>query len=198
MSVLLRASELEGRPIVTFAGESPAEVKDVIFDSQNGTLLGLTLRGHGLFSRPRKDILPWSRIHGIGRDAVMIRDEGAFQGEGALPAQGVPDNRNVLGDQVLTDGGTDVGRVVDVIIEAGAHAKIVGYEVKASEALATRGEHVLIPLPDTIAVNVTGCPSVTGLAEGESATVASSLVGADLTTSARAADVAALYTLSPE
>ena len=122
MSVLLRASELEGRSIVTFAGESPAEVKDVIFDSLNGTLLGMTLRGHGLFSRSRKDILPWSRIHGIGRDAVMIRDEGAFQGEGALPAEGVPDNRNVLGNQVLTDGGTDVGRVVDVIIEAGADA----------------------------------------------------------------------------
>ena len=68
MSVLLRATELEGRPIVTFAGESPAEVKDVV-------------------------------------------------------------------------------------IEAGAHAAIVGYEVEASEALATRGEHVLIPLPDTIAVS---------------------------------------------
>jgi len=89
MSVLLRASELEGRPIVTFAGESPAEVKDVVFDSLNGTLLGMTLRGHGLFSRPRKDILPWPRIHSIGRDAVMIRDEDAFQGEGALPAEPV-------------------------------------------------------------------------------------------------------------
>jgi len=153
VSVLLRASELEGRSIVTFAGESPAEVKDVIFDSLNGTLLGMTLRGHGLFSRSRKDILPWSSIHSIGRDAVMIRDEDAFQGEDALPAEGVPDKRNVLGNQVLTDAGTDVGRVVDVIIEAGARAEIVGYEVEASEALATRGEHVLIPLPDTIAVS---------------------------------------------
>jgi uncharacterized protein YrrD len=153
MSVLLRASELEGRPIVTFAGESPAEVKDVIFDSLNGALLGLTLRGHGLFSRSRKDVLPWSRVHSIGRDAVMIRDEGAFQGGASLPAEGVPDNRNVLGDQVLTDVGTDVGRVVDVIIEAGVQGKIVGYEVEASEALATRGEHVFIPLPDTIAVS---------------------------------------------
>jgi uncharacterized protein YrrD len=153
MSVLLRASELEGRPIVTFAGESVAEVKDVIFDSLNGALLGLTLRGHGLFSRPRKDVLLWSRIHGIGRDAVMIRDEDAFQTEASLPAEGVPNHRNVLGDQVLTDGGTDVGKVVDVIIEAGAHGKIVGYEVEASETLATRGEHVFIPLPDTVAVS---------------------------------------------
>ena len=153
MSVLLRATELEGRPIVTFAGETPAEVKDVIFDSARGRLLGLTLRGHGLFSRPRREILPWSNIHSIGRDAVMIRDEDAFQGEDALPGDGVPGNRNVIGNQVLTDAGTDVGRVVDVIIEAGAEAEIVGYEVKASEALATHGEHVLIPLPAAIAVS---------------------------------------------
>jgi len=153
VSVLLRATELEGRPVVTFAGESPAEVKDVIFDSLNGALLGLTLRGHGLFSRQRRDILPWPRIHSIGRDAVMIRDEDAFQAEEALAAEGVPGNRNVIGNQVLTDGGVDVGRVVDVIIEAGARGEIVGYEVEASEALATRGEHVLVPLPDTIAVS---------------------------------------------
>jgi uncharacterized protein YrrD len=153
MSVLLRATELEGRPIVTFAGESPAEVKDVIFDSAHGTLLGLTLRSHGLFSRSRKDILPWSRIHSIGRDAIMIRDEDAFQGEGALSAEGVPDDRNVIGNQVLTDAGTDVGKVVNVIIEAGVEAAIVGYEVEASEALATKGEHVLIPLPAAIAVS---------------------------------------------
>jgi sporulation protein YlmC with PRC-barrel domain len=153
MSVLLRATELEGRPIVTLAGESPAEVKDVIFDSAHGTLLGLTLRGHGLFSRPRKEILPWLKIHSIGRDAVVIRDEHAFQGEDALPVDRVPENRNVIGNQVLTDAGTDVGRVVDVIIEAGAEAEIVGYEVEASEALATHGEHVLIPLPAAIAVS---------------------------------------------
>jgi len=153
MSVLLRATELEGRPIVTFAGERAAEVKDVVFDSAKGSLLGFTLRSHGLFSRARKDMLPWSKIHSIGRDAVMIRDEDAFGGEDALAADGVPDHRNVIGNQVLTDGGTDVGTVVDVIIEAGSEAEIVGYEVKASDALATHGEHVLIPLPDAIAVS---------------------------------------------
>ncbi|GAC1366174.1 MAG: hypothetical protein NVSMB32_10300 [Actinomycetota bacterium] len=153
MSVLLRATELEGRPIVTFAGEMEAEVKDVVFDSAKGRLLGFTVRDRGLFSRSRKDILPWVNIHSIGRDAVMISDAGALRGVESLGQEGVPDNRNVLGNQVLTDSGTDVGKVVDVIVEAGAEAEIVGYEVEASEALATRGEHVLIPLPDAIAVS---------------------------------------------
>ena len=53
----------------------------------------------------------------------------------------------------IRHAGTDLGTVVDVIIETGAAAQIVGYEVAASDALATHGEHVLIPLPDTIAVS---------------------------------------------
>jgi uncharacterized protein YrrD len=92
-------------------------------------------------------------ISSLGRDAVMIRDQAAFQGMQRLVEDGVPDDRDVLGNQVLTDTGTHLGKVVDVIIEVGPTADIVGYEVAAAEALATRGERVLIPLPDTIAVS---------------------------------------------
>jgi len=149
----MRATDIEGRPVVTLAGELVAEVKDVVFDSSKGKLLGFTLRGHGFFSHARKDALPWSGVRSLGRDAIMIAGDDAL-GEGeALVAEGVPDDRNVLGNQVLTDAGTDVGRVVDVIIETGVTAEIVGYEVAASEPLATHGEHVLIPLPDTVAVS---------------------------------------------
>jgi uncharacterized protein YrrD len=153
MSVLVRATELEGRPIVTFAGERVADVKDVVFDRSKGVLLGFTLRGHGLFSRARKDTLPWSKTIAVGRDAIMIPTDDALRGEEELAAEGVPDHRNALGNQVLTDQGADVGEVVDVIIEVNGMAKIVGYEVKASDAMATHREHVLIPLPDAIAIS---------------------------------------------
>ncbi|HEY2705019.1 MAG TPA: PRC-barrel domain-containing protein [Candidatus Dormibacteraeota bacterium] len=153
MSVLMRATELEGRPVVTLAGERVAELKDVVFDSSKGKLIGFSLRGIGLFSRSRDDALPWTAISSLGRDAVMIRDEGALQATERLGAGGVPDDRDVLGNQVLTDTGTHLGKVVDVIIEVGTTADIVGYEVAAAGALATRGERVLIPLPDTIAVS---------------------------------------------
>lgn len=154
MTVLLRATEIEGRPVVTLAGERVADVKDVVFDSAQGRLLGFTLRSHRFFSGPRTDVLAWSKVRCLGPDAVMIRGEDALEAEDALAAEGgVPDHRNVVGNQVLTDAGTDIGTVVDVIIETSGAAQIVGYEVAASEALATRGEHVLIPLPDTIAVS---------------------------------------------
>jgi uncharacterized protein YrrD len=153
VNVLLRATEIEGRPVVTLDGERVGDVKDVVFDSSHGKLLGLTLRSHRFFSGPRTDVLAWSDVGSLGRDAVMIRGEDALKEEEALAAEGVPDDRDVLGNQVLTDAGTDLGKVVDVIIETGTTAQIVGYEVAASEALATNGEHVLIPLPDTISVS---------------------------------------------
>lgn len=153
MSELMRATEMEGRPVVTLAGERVADVKDVVFDSSKGRLLGFTLRNHGFFSHARKDVLAWAEVGALGRDAVMIASEDAIQDRDALAADGVPDNRNVLGNQVLTDAGTDVGTVVDVIVETGTEAEIVGYEVAASPALATKREHVLIPLPATVAVS---------------------------------------------
>jgi uncharacterized protein YrrD len=153
VNVLLRATEIEGRPVVTLGGERVGEVKDVVFDSSRGKLLGFTLRSHRFFSGPRTDVLPWPHVASLGRDAVMISGEDALEAEEALAADGVPDHRNVVGNQVLTDAGTDLGTVTDVIIETGAAPQIVGYEVAASDALATHGEHVLIPLPDTIAVS---------------------------------------------
>ena len=108
MSVLMRATEIEGRPVVTLAGEHVGDVKDVVFDSSMGKMLGFTLRSHGFFSAPRKDVLAWSKVASLGRDAVMIRGEDALEEE-ALAAGGLPDNRNVLGNQVLTDTGIDLG-----------------------------------------------------------------------------------------
>jgi sporulation protein YlmC with PRC-barrel domain len=153
MSVLLRATEIEGRPVVTFAGERVAEVKDIIFDSLKGKLLGFTLRGTSIFSRSRDDTLPWAKVGGLGRDAVMIPDESSLQEPDSLRADGVPDDRNVIGNQVLTDTGIDLGKVIDVILDVGGTADIVGYLVAASEALGTNREQVLVPLPDTIAVS---------------------------------------------
>ena len=62
-----------------------------------------------------------------------------------------------MGARVLTDEGTDLGSVVDVILEVaegrGEQCDVVGYEVEASESLGTHGTKVLLPLPDTLAVS---------------------------------------------
>lgn len=150
---LLRARELTGRPVVTLGGELVAEIKDVVFESAGGRIAGFTLRNQGLFSRARKDALPWAAVHGIGRDAVMIRDAEQLQPATELAPKKAARKGDVLDDRVLTDSGRELGKVVDVVLQGGAGLEVVGYEVEASEALGTAGRRVFIPLPDTVAVS---------------------------------------------
>ncbi|PZS31833.1 MAG: photosystem reaction center protein H [Pseudonocardiales bacterium] len=151
--LLLRASELTGRPVVTLSGDLVAEIKDVVFERAGGRIAGFTLRNSGLFSRARKDSLPWLGVHGVGRDAVMVSDETVLTAANELAPRKQARDADVLEDRVLTDNGRDLGRVVDVVLHSGTSLDVVGYEVEASEALGTAGRHVFIPLPDTVAVS---------------------------------------------
>jgi uncharacterized protein YrrD len=157
---LMRTSEITKRPVVTMAGEDVAQVKDIVYAAGGGRIGGFTLAGRGLFSGPLKQALSWEAVSALGADAVMIRDEDVLQ-----PTKTIIDaskasggsGANVLGSQVLSDAGMDLGVVVDVVVSVGAGAEgqcdVVGYEIEASPALGTQGEKVLIPLPDTLAAS---------------------------------------------
>ncbi len=157
---LMRTSEITKRPVVTMAGEDVAQIKDIIYAAGGGTVGGFTLAGRGLFAGPLKESLSWGSVAALGADAVMIRDESVLQ-----PTEAVLDasrasggsGADVLGSQVLSDAGVDLGIVRDVIVsvsqDGAGQCDVVGYEIEASEALGTQGEKVLIPLPDTIAAS---------------------------------------------
>lgn len=152
-ALLLRTSELVGRPVVTLGGDLVAEIKDIVFERTGGRIAGFTLRNPGLFSRSRKDSLPWDGVHSVGRDAVMVPDETVLLAATELAPRKQARKSDVMEDRVLTDNGRDLGRVVDVILHGGTSLEVVGYEIEASEALGTAGRRVLIPLPDTVAVS---------------------------------------------
>ena len=152
MSLLLRATELGKRPVVTLAGEDIAQIKDVIYDASGGAVSGFTLNGRGIFAGPLKKALPITGVVAIGPDAVMITDAGALTERVEIAAAGDLRDRHVLGNRVVTDTGTDLGTVVDVILQVGADTDVVGYEIEAGEALGD-GRRVLLPLPDTLAVS---------------------------------------------
>ncbi|MCW2620522.1 MAG: PRC-barrel domain containing protein [Frankiales bacterium] len=151
MSVLMRATEIAKRPVVTLAGEDIAQVKDIVYESDGGSVAGFTLAGRGMFAGPLKTGLVWAAVHGLGPDAVMVADEGALSplddvlGPAGERSAGGGD---VLGSRVLTESGTDLGKVVDVVLEVGTVLDVVGYEIDPQE-----GKKVFIPLPDTLAVS---------------------------------------------
>jgi uncharacterized protein YrrD len=149
----MRAGELTTRPVVTLDGDLAAEVKDVVFDRGAGRVEGFTLNNHGLFSRSRHDALLWGDVYSLGADAVMIRGDDVFVPMDHLASRREQKSANVLADQVLTDGGLHLGTVVDVILEVGAQADVIGYEIEASENLSNAGVRMLIPVPAALAIS---------------------------------------------
>lgn len=157
MTRLMRTSSITRRPVVTLGGDDVAQVKDVVYAAGGGAVSGFTLAGRGLFAGPLRTGLPWSAVLGLGADAVMVRDESALEPvDAVLEASAASGGAggDVLGSQVLTDAGTALGTVVDVVVEVtGAQCDVVGYEVEAAPALGTKGTRLLIPLPDTLAAS---------------------------------------------
>ena len=150
MTQLLRATGLIGRPVVTLSGESPLEVKDVVFEKDAGALLGFTLRKHGFLGGPVSEDLAWSDVHGLGPDAVMIQDSEVLRTEHGVSSA----SSDVIGSTVMSESGTELGEVVEVVIQVGASADVVGFEVEPSPELSGSGDaHVFIPLPDTMAIS---------------------------------------------
>lgn len=156
-SLLLRATELIGHPVVTIdAGEAVAEVKDVVYGTTEAALLGFTLNHRGFLGGPMKQVLAWARVAALGRHAVMIATAGDLDERDDVLVDDFKGarRRNVINSEVITDAGERLGEVTDVVLLVDAEPEVVGYEIGGSEVLTPRkGGHVFIPLPETLAVS---------------------------------------------
>jgi sporulation protein YlmC with PRC-barrel domain len=161
MSTLVRASELIKLPVVTHGGEDVAQIKDIVYAAHGGHVEAFTLAGRGLFAGPLKTALPWGKVTGLGKAAVVIVSEDdliPLEEVLAASAQEGPGRGDVLNSQVLTDQGTSLGTVSDVVIgilgdPATGQADVVGYEILPAETMNRGKQRLLIPLPDTIAAS---------------------------------------------
>ena len=153
----MRAREITGRPVVGLdTAAAIAEVKDVVISHSRASLVGFTLNKRGFLGSPLKEVLPWTSVRALGRDAVMIDGAGALvcDDPGIDEAVAAGRDRDVIGATVMTDAGTALGAVVDVIVEVGATADIIGFEVDGPGVERDRSAAtLLIPVDDTIAVS---------------------------------------------
>jgi uncharacterized protein YrrD len=151
MKLLMTASQIRGLPVVTvYGGEDVAEVRDVIYDPALGRLMGLTLNQRGFFSGRRHEVLPVQAIHAIGQHAVMVLDESSLTAPKDAPEDIAhpATERNVIGNDVLTDGGTSLGTVADLVLLVGSSGEVVGYRIDKAG-----GGEGYIPLPAQLAVS---------------------------------------------
>lgn len=149
MTLLVRAGDLIGRPVVTLdTAEDVAELKDVVFRHAEAKVVGFTLNKRGRFAGPLKQVLPWSRVAALGRDAVMVdsRDALGSPDESMGAAAGGPD-QHIIGTTVVTDAGKALGTVRDLVLEIGRDADVVGFEI------ADGDEGRLLPVADTFSVS---------------------------------------------
>lgn len=150
MKLLMNASQINGLPVVTLGGDDVAEVRDVIYSPDVGRLVGLTLNKRGFLSGRRREVLPAEAIHAIGRDAVIVADESSLVLPGNAPDEVAHPgtDRNVVGNDVLTESGVSIGTVRDLAVLVGGAGEVVGYEI--DKASGNRG---YIPLPAQLAVS---------------------------------------------
>jgi uncharacterized protein YrrD len=154
----MHAREIGGRPVVTLdTAEDVAEVKDVIFSYESASVVGFSLNKRGFLGSPMKEVLPWSRVAALGRDAVMVESRAALgaDDDAMRDAASTSGDREVVGASVMTDGGTRLGTVEDVIVQVGeGKAVVVGFEVHGPDVERDRkAATLLIPIHDTLAVS---------------------------------------------
>ncbi|MET7358434.1 PRC-barrel domain-containing protein [Streptomyces sp. NPDC005562] len=153
-AAVMAAGDLTKRPVVTLDGEAVAQVKDVVLDGAGGRIAGFTLAGRSLLSGPLRKSLPWSAVHALGADAVMITSAEALEDKAAVASWQEASGGLVRGARVLTDQGVQVGSVRDVLVESGREGRVVGVEMSSTEALGRQERTVFLPLG--------GRPALTG------------------------------------
>ncbi|MEV5015743.1 PRC-barrel domain-containing protein [Streptomyces sp. NPDC053780] len=156
MNELMAARSITTRPVVTLGGDAVAHVKDTVCDAAASRITGFTLTGRGLMSGPLKDGLPWAAVSALGHDAVMIRDRRGLVNAAAMTARQQPLRARLLGARVLTEGGAEVGTVLDVVVEGGTAGRVVGFRVAASRRFvpgpARHRRRVYVPRGGTLSV----------------------------------------------
>lgn len=110
---LVRASALAGRRIVTEDGTSTVEVQDLVLADDGHRIEGFTAREPGIFGKRHVAAIPMSAVKTIGPDAIIIEAEHQLTGGDHDPAVCA----DVKGRQVITDDGTEIGTVADVVVE---------------------------------------------------------------------------------
>lgn len=156
MSVLMRAREITGRPVVSLeTADALAEVKDVVFSFGSASVVGFTLNKRGFLGSPMSEVLPWSQVAALGPDALMVEGGGALVAtDPAMADAASSGDRDVVGATVMTEEGTALGVVVDVILEVDDRAAIVGFEMHGPSVERDRNAAtLLIPADDTLAVS---------------------------------------------
>lgn len=147
-----KASEIVGKPVIMRStGEQRGEVDDLVLDNASGRVTGLLMSKEGWFGKVY--VLPIEQINAIGPDAVLVKDDEAFnEMEGAEELPRWRKGNNCLkGITLMTEDGKDLGKMVDLEFST-EDGMIEGYEVSGGILTGISGRYPVVPARDTLKI----------------------------------------------
>lgn len=112
--------ELGGLAVITLAGGARlGRVHDVVFHALSGRVVGFLVDTGGLLAKPR--FLPAGQVQSVGADALTVANADVLAD--ASQVQADPDTleaRALAGRAVMSEAGTALGTVKDVLVETDA------------------------------------------------------------------------------
>ena len=123
-------------------------VLDLIFDHDADECLGILLREQGMFHAAQ--VVPWSDIRVIGKDAVMIESEHSVMApdDDARLRAVMERDTHLSGTKLLTETGDELGSFADVYLDENT-GRVIGYETSGGLVSDTMSGKRYIPTENT-------------------------------------------------
>lgn len=137
----MRIAELKDKPVMSIAsGTKLGSVHDFLLDDSYLQIAALVIGGGGLLGG-HKQAVAYSAIHGIGPDAVMVSGQDAVQEVGDASPWGTAHAFDAIQQQVMSESGVNLGRVVATEFEPQTGA-MTGLCFAAHEGVGPEGSDV--------------------------------------------------------
>jgi uncharacterized protein YrrD len=138
-----------GRSVLSLSsGNRLGTVRDLFIDPLNGVLSGITLNA---FDGSTADLL-YDHIHSFGNDAIMASSEESLHVSEISLFDGKPRTDELIGTQIITDGGNVLGQVANIYVTLVPPPFII-YEVRDSFLDKLLGRQLFIPASATYALS---------------------------------------------
>ncbi|HUF37443.1 MAG TPA: PRC-barrel domain-containing protein [Anaerolineales bacterium] len=165
------AGEHQGKLLISITnGEKLGEVKDMYFDSELTKVTAVVAGSEGgLFTR--KDLVisrPDIQVYGV--DAWLIAGaDTVARPETIADADTFVTLSDLRGREIQTEGGTKIGTVGDVLLDA--EARVLGFTLQTVYVQGPLAERKAIALRAIAGVGSKDSPMLTDLADAEAAAV---------------------------
>jgi len=130
--IMIRASELYGRPVVDLdTAEKVGTIDEIIVDTDAPSVAGYVIaEGGSLFGRGKRSLIASEVVHAIGPDAITIQKKSSYD-IGHAYLDSLPRLSELSGRRMISRGGRLLGIVEEALIDERS-GRIIGYPLDST------------------------------------------------------------------